>query len=130
MEMYSGKQLILVLNQDCNCTAEQVSDHLDAAGYSVMRSFDLISAQQGCSNCNCQLIILLVYGQDGPPATLIFDGTKFSTSIFLDNDPERTLGARISALLSKIPGMEQSPESKPNMDINSPSSNSSCLCDK
>lgn len=128
--MYSGKQPLLVLNQGCNCTADQVSDHLDAAGFSVVRSFDLISAQQGSSNCDCQMIILLVYGQDGPPASLIFDGTQFNTSIFLENDPERRLAPRISALMSKISEAGKYKESDLNEFIDSPSSSSSRLCEK
>ena len=109
------------MNQDCNCTATQATDQLNAAGYTVVRSFDLISAQPIIANCDCQVIILLVYGQEGPPATLIFDGTQFSTSVFLEHDPERILGSRISALLSKIPGAEQSLESNLNKIIDTTS---------
>jgi len=108
--MYSGKQPVLVYKQDCNCTAIRAIEQLNTAGYSVVKSFDLVSAQQGCSNSNCQMIILLVYGQDGPPATLIFDSTQFNTSVFLENDPELTSRSRIIDLLSNIPGADQSME--------------------
>ena len=103
--MNAGKQPILVLNQDCSCMVTQVTNQLNAAGYSVVRSFDLFSALGSFSKCICQMVVLLVYGQDGPPATLIFDGNDFSTSVFLENGSERFSRPRFIALLSQPPNL-------------------------
>ncbi len=102
--MNAGKQPIFVVNQDCSCTVVQAAEQLNAAGYSVVRSFDLLSAQPVYSTLNTRKIILLVYGQEGPPATLVFDGTCSRTAVFLENETERTTGSRITAILSKIAG--------------------------
>jgi hypothetical protein len=108
--MYTGKQPIFVINQECNCTVTQVTDQLNAAGYSVMRSFDLQTNPDKTSKCICHLVILLVYGNDGPPATLVFDGSDINTFIFLENDPELTTRSRYIALLSNLFTLDQSSE--------------------
>jgi hypothetical protein len=103
--MNKGKQPILVLNQNCNCSITQVTDQLNAAGYSVVRSFDLFSALARYSQCICQMVVLLVYGQDGPPLTLVLKGNGLSTSVFLENEPKISSHTLFIALLSQPPNL-------------------------
>jgi hypothetical protein len=98
--MNAGRQPILVLKQDCNCTVDQVTAQLNEAGYSVVRSFDLLSALARYTNSICQMVILLVYGKEGPPSTLIIDGNDISTSVFLDHEPDRSTRSRFITLFS------------------------------
>lgn len=100
--MNAGRQPILVVNQACSCTVTQVTDQLSAAGYAVVQSFNLLSALARHSKCLCQMVVLLVYGQAGPPATLILDGNDLSTFVFLENEPERSSRARFTSLLSPL----------------------------
>ncbi len=100
--MNAGRQPILVVNQACSCTVTQVTDQLSTAGYAVVQSFNLLSALSRNSICLCQIVVLLVYGQDRPPATIILDGDDLSTSIFLENEPELSSRARFTTLLSPI----------------------------
>lgn len=100
--MNAGKQPILVVNQACKCTVAQVTELFRSAGYAVVQSFDLLSAIDARTRCICQMVVLLVYGKDGPPATVILDGNDISTSIFLENEPERSFRAKFSILLSPI----------------------------
>ena len=100
--MNAGKQPILVVNQACDCTVTQVTEQFMSAGYAVVQSFDLLSAMDARTRCICQLVVLLVYGKDGPPATVILDGNDMSTSIFLENEPERSFRAKFTTLLSPI----------------------------
>lgn len=100
--MNAGSQPILVVNQACSCIVTQVTDQLSTAGYEVVQSFNLLSALARHSKCFCQMIVLLVYGQDGSPITIILDGDDLSTSIFLENEPERSSRARFTTLLSSI----------------------------
>ena len=110
--MNAGRQPILVVNQACSCTVTQVTDQLSMAGYAVVQSFNLLSALAKHSKCLCQMVVLLVYGQDGPPATIILDGDDLSTSIFLENEPERSSRARLTTLLSPIAAIvDPTPES-------------------
>ena len=103
--MYTGKQPILVLNQNCNCSITNVTNQLNAAGYSVVRSFDLFSALARYSKCISQMVVLLVYAQDGPPLTLILDGNDFITTVFLENETEISSRSRFIALLSQSPNL-------------------------
>ena len=102
--MNAGKQPILVMEQECNCTAAQATDQLVSAGYSVVKYFDLDTAISSRSNCGCQMVVLLVYNHSGPPATLILDGSVTHTSIYLENDPDRSLRHRLISVLSELPG--------------------------
>ena len=100
--MNAGKQPILVVNQACGCTVTQVSEYVKSAGCAVVQSFDLLSAMDTRARCICQLVVLLIYGKDGPPATIILDGNDMSTSIFLENEPECSFRAKFITLLSPI----------------------------
>ena len=93
------------MEQECNCTAAQATDQLVSAGYSVVKSFDLDTALSSQTNCGCQLVVLLVYNHSGPPATLILDGSVTHTSIYIENDPDRSSRHRLISVLSGIPGV-------------------------
>ncbi|MAT43727.1 MAG: hypothetical protein CL609_15425 [Anaerolineaceae bacterium] len=95
------------MNQDCNCSVTKVTDQLHEAGFSVVRSFDLLSARGNLRNCICQKVILLVYEQEGPPVTLIFDGNAISTSIFLENFQSHSTRSRVTNLLSQLSPVDQ-----------------------
>ncbi|KAF0111998.1 MAG: hypothetical protein FD147_512 [Chloroflexi bacterium] len=104
--MNAGKQPILIIKQDCSRTVNQLTDQLTAVGYSVMRSFDLLSALTKYSNCFCRRVILLVYPQDDlPPATLVIDGDDNFTSVFLDYDLKRSHQSRFIVFLSQLPAV-------------------------
>jgi hypothetical protein len=69
---------------DCEVVAEYLTQVLNNSGYEVIRSFDLQRAREvhtscacsyhGTADCNCQLIILLVYLQTEQPRTLVLHG--------------------------------------------------------
>jgi len=86
--MITGKQPLFVSQQGCDCAVAETIFSLEMAGYQVVRSFDLHSAIATNFSCTCQLVVLLVYGQNGPPVTLIFDSQESSTSVFLATDPD------------------------------------------
>ncbi len=95
--MNAGNQPFICVQQDCDSVVAQVTTALESAGYFVMQSFDLHTAMQplsGCAcaqdACSCQMVVLLVYAQDGPPATLIFDSDETRTSVYLVDSPTHT----------------------------------------
>jgi hypothetical protein len=85
--------VIVTLQTESQAAIEQSIRQLDLAGLQVVRSFDLKVARSAhlectCPNhgtdlCDCQLVVLLVYGQDGPPATLVVHGHDGQTHIAL-----------------------------------------------
>jgi len=95
--MNAGNQPLVSIQQDCDSVVAQVTTALKSAGYFVMQSFDLHSAMKPHSSCacaqdacSCQMVVLLVYAQDGPPATLIFDSDEIRTFVYLVNSPTHT----------------------------------------
>ncbi len=91
--MFAGNKDLLTTQQDCSSVVMQVSAALKSAGFDVVQSFDLHSAVLSSSDCicppnacSCQMVVLLVYAQDGPPATLVFDGDEAQTTVSLVSD--------------------------------------------
>lgn len=62
-----------------------------------MRTFDLQDArvgagecpcpEHGTEKCNCQMIVVLIYGQGKQPATLVLHGSDERTWLSLVNSP-------------------------------------------
>lgn len=82
-----------------------ITDVLQSSGLRVMTSFDsqltrTIVAPSTCPHhgtaaCDCQIVILLVYDQDGQPATLLADGQDGETWISLVVAPGQRPHARL-----------------------------------
>ncbi|MBC8335915.1 MAG: hypothetical protein ISR59_05430 [Anaerolineales bacterium] len=81
---------------DCEIVCTQLIRYLERAGYRVMRSFDLqraravqtvgICPHHGNTECNCQMIVLLVYLQNGEPCTITAIGRDGVTNLELAED--------------------------------------------
>lgn len=103
----------LTLQSDSQTAIEQAVQRLELAGLQVMRSFDLKVARaahvdctcphHGTEQCDCQMVVLLVYGQEGAPATLVVHGHDGQTQIALVDTPEqRPAPQLVNAILSAI----------------------------
>ena len=76
----------LALEQTCEQVDAWVRAKLTEAGWRVVPTFDLQIArlahpdcpcpQHGTEGCSCQLVILLVYGKQESPATLVIHGQE------------------------------------------------------
>ena len=76
----------LVLDQICDQVLPWAEENLTRAGFRTVRTFNLQVARlahpeypcpnHGTNDCNCQMVILLVYGQHEDPATLIIHGQE------------------------------------------------------
>ena len=74
----------LVLDQTCDQVLAWVNQQLTSAGFRVVQTFDLQVARNahpdcpcphhGRNDCNCQMVVLLVYGKQDDPATLVIHG--------------------------------------------------------
>jgi len=83
----------LALNQNHNQAEIWVKEKLTGAGFRVVPTFDLQVARRahsecscphhGTDECNCQLVVLLVYGRSADPATLVIHGQDGKTWISL-----------------------------------------------
>lgn len=83
----------LVLNQKCNQVLAWTNQQLISAGFRVVQTFDLQGARlahpdcpcphHGTNDCNCQMIVLLIYGKQDDPATLVIHGQEGRTWVSL-----------------------------------------------
>lgn len=95
--MNAGNQPLINIRLDCNSAVLQMTAALRTAGYEVLQSFDLhsaMTAHAGCNcnsdSCTCQMVVLLVYAQEGPPATLVCDSDGFQTMLYLVNNAQQS----------------------------------------
>ena len=74
----------LVLDQTCDQVLAWVNGQLTSASFRVVRTFDLQVARLAhpdcpcphheTNDCNCQMVVLLVYRKQDDPATLVIHG--------------------------------------------------------
>ena len=108
----------LTLNCSCDEALQWSSKNLMQSGLRVMRTFDLHTARHalencpcphhGTSECDCQMLVLLVYGEALEPATLILHGNDGQTWFSIVDTPSQktnanTVTAIKSALEEKLP---------------------------
>ena len=89
----------------------KVKHVLNDTGLRVVVSFDSHLVREGISptacphhgtaNCDCQIVILLVYGEDSHPATLLAHGQDGETWISLAAPPGQRIPARLEKEISK-----------------------------
>ncbi len=105
--MYSnfGSTPLFVVPQNCDQVIDQISQQLASAGFQTFPTFNLkttLPADRCCDTpperCECQVVILLVYGKEDPPFTLSLFGEKGTTTVAMnDNSSAR---AMITGLLA------------------------------
>ena len=91
---------VLTLNLDSKRAVKKIMDRFSADGLRVMRSFDLQAAKSahvnctcphhGKKECDCQLVVLLIYGDQGTPFTLVAHSKDSKTRFSLVEPPDGT----------------------------------------
>jgi hypothetical protein len=115
----------LVIEKTCSQVLTLVNEKLTGAGFRTVQTFNLQTARlahlecqcphHGTSDCNCQMMILLVYGKQEDPATLIIHSQDEKTGVSLSSPvgdhAMQNLGSAIRRLLvSQISQAFTSPE--------------------
>ena len=100
------------LNLDCEVVINYMRQYLLEQGVQTMRSFDLQSACASypdltCTHhenlaCDCQLVILLAYGQCGAPASLVVHSHKGQTDIQLIKSPGNQPGKDLESIIRSV----------------------------
>lgn len=93
------------INQPSEVSIPRIISRLSARGLQVERSFDLRAAREahvGCTcphhgteQCDCQIVVLLVYGEDEYPATLVTHGRDGRTRFALVHHPDEEFSIRL-----------------------------------
>lgn len=102
--MYQVTPMIM-LPGDSLETIRKTIDSLSVAGLQVVQSFDLQVARSahtectcphhGTDQCDCQLVVLLVYGPVGSPVTLVIHGHDGQAEIALADTPDQRLASQL-----------------------------------
>ena len=95
----SQRTYLLTLNLDSKNAVNWMIDRLASDGMQVIRSFDLQTARaahvdctcphHGKKECDCQMVVLLIYDHQGTPLTLVAHSKDNKTHFALVNPPER-----------------------------------------
>ena len=97
------------INLDCEAVIFRLSKQLEDLGLRVVRSFDLKSAcasypdmicpHHGDAPCDCQMVILLVYGAETTPASVVLHSYRGNTDIELVDTPENRSDKRLVEMI-------------------------------
>jgi hypothetical protein len=89
LETYMSFSPFLIVERNCDAALQWANQQLLQAGLRTMQTFDLSAARAGAHNClcpyhgieqcDCQMVILLVYGSNEGPETLILHGNEGKT---------------------------------------------------
>ncbi|NJC95432.1 MAG: hypothetical protein FIB03_03675 [Anaerolineae bacterium] len=101
----------LALDRSCDQAQAWVNQQLTKDGWRIVRTFDLQVARVGhpgctCPNhgtdaCNCQMVVLLIYPQNGDPATLIIHGQGDKSWLSLTVSENGRTNQRFGAVIQK-----------------------------
>jgi hypothetical protein len=110
----------LSVNQSCDEVLHWTQARLSQAGLRAVQTFDLHAARAGlhdcsCPNhgtedCDCQMVVLLVYGKAEAPATLLLHGNDGQTWLSIADEPRQRADLK---LLAGIRGALEASESIP-----------------
>ena len=102
------------LSIDCSCdqALKTTKANLSQVGLSAVQTFNLNVARLGlhdcgCPNhgteaCDCQMIVLLVYGESPEPATLILHGNNGQTWISISDSAVKRVDARLVTQIRRV----------------------------
>ena len=95
----------LSINQSCDEALQWTKQQLLQAGLRPIQTFDLHTARlamhdcpcpnHGTEECDCQMVVLLVYGKAPNPATLILHGNDGQTWVSIANDSQQRANAKL-----------------------------------
>ena len=102
----------LLIDSSCDQALQMTRIKLSQAGLSAVQTFNLNSARLGlhdccCHNhgveeCDCQMIVLLVYGEAAEPATLILHGNNVQTWISIADPLPHRVEAKLVASIRHV----------------------------
>ena len=109
----------LSVDSSCDQALSMTRDLLSQAGLLAVQTFNLNTARLGahqcdCPNhgteaCDCQMIVLLVYGESAEPASLILHGSEGKTWISIADTAVDALDARlVSRIQRSLEGLADS----------------------
>jgi len=101
----------LTTNLSCDKTLQWTKKQLSQARLRPIQTFDLHAARVGlhdcsCPNhgtdeCDCQMVVLLVYGNGSEPVTLILHGNNGQTWVSIADNPRQKADAKLITVIQQ-----------------------------
>ena len=95
----------LSINHPCDEALQWTKQQLSQASLRVVQTFDLHTARlalhdcpcpnHGTDECDCQMVVLLVYGKAAEPVTLILHGNGGQTWLSIADNPQQRADAKL-----------------------------------
>jgi hypothetical protein len=95
----------LTLDLPCDMALQVAKQKLSQAGLRALQTFDLHTARlalhecacpnHGTADCDCQMVILMIYGETAEPATLILHGNDGKTWFSVADDPSQSADRKL-----------------------------------
>lgn len=114
MELFEALMSVspfLSINRPCDEVLRWTKKQLSRAGLRAMQTFDLHAARAGlhdcpCPNhgteeCDCQMVVVLVYGDAEAPATLFLHGNGGQTWLSLVDEPRQRVDSKLLATIKQ-----------------------------
>lgn len=89
----------LTVDLPCDMALQAAKKKLSQSGLRALQTFDLHTARHtqpdcpcphhGTADCDCQMVVLMVYGETSEPATLILHGNDGQTRFSIADDPSQ-----------------------------------------
>lgn len=105
----SGSSPFLILNQPCNAAIDWVVQQISSNGLQVVRTFDLHDARHdptscpcphhGTDQCDCQMVVLLIYGNEHEPISLVAHGYNSQTWFSVIDTPQQRADPRLETAI-------------------------------
>jgi len=91
----------VIFQKNCDEAVLWAVHKLEFAGFRAMRTFDLQAARHahlecacphhGTAECDCQMVVVLIYQANNPPASLLIHSSGEASSFFLVNTPQQSI---------------------------------------
>jgi hypothetical protein len=105
----SDSSPFLILEQPCDDAIDWVARQIGNAGLQVVRTFDLHVARRaqtscpcphhGTDQCDCQMVVLLVYGSDRQPVSIVAHGHNGQTWFSVVDTPQQRADPRVETAI-------------------------------
>jgi hypothetical protein len=102
----------LSINHPCDEALQWAMKQLVQADFRPIQTFDLHTARlamhdcscpnHGTEDCDCQMVVLLVYGSAAEPATLILHGNNGQTWVSIATDPQQQTNAKLIHSIQQV----------------------------
>ncbi len=122
----SDNSPFLIIVQSYDEALAWVTRRLSSAGLQVMRTFDLQAARHthidcpcphhGTEQCDCQMVVLLVYGSDTQPISMVAHSFDGRTWFSLVDTPQQRADPRLeAAIMRALVTQSLAPADQPNL---------------